>query len=237
VEILGGTARKEYNHLHLEEILDQIKRNDNLLREQFINNYINFIMKVVSNTLSKHVDIKNSDELSIGLYAFNEAIDRYDKEKKCNFFAFAEQVIQRRIIDYIRRNKKSVETYPFTYFCNEDNDFEEKYLVAQETRYENIEIKDEIERLEQELNGFGITLEDLISVSPKHKDSKQLSINIAETLCNNDILFNKLYESKRIPKNELMKVVNVNQKTIDRNRKYIIAVSLILKSNLTILKS
>ncbi len=232
----------EYNKsekdILLEYTLEKIKGKNDQFKEQFINDYIPFIVKVVSKLSNRYIDIKSSDEFSIGLSAFNEAIDCYDKRKHRSFIRFAEQVIKRRMIDYIRVNKKNQKIYPFTYFDVEDSyGFEHSYLKEDNAfRYENIETKQEIELFEQNLKSFGITLEELTLCSPKHKDSKLLSIEIAKMLCKEDKLFDKLYKKKKIPAEELMKVINVSKRTLERNRKFIIAVCLILKSNLTVLK-
>jgi len=48
----------------------------------------------------RHVEPENSEEYSVALLAFNEAINAYDEEKHSNFLVFSEQVINRRLIDY-----------------------------------------------------------------------------------------------------------------------------------------
>ncbi len=45
------------------------------------------------------------EELSIALMAFNEAIDGYDTSKG-SFLSFAKLVINRRLIDYLRKKTK-----------------------------------------------------------------------------------------------------------------------------------
>ena len=91
-----------------KDILKQIKDGDNLLKEKFIEDYKPFIIKTVSRVTGKYVQIENSEEYSIGLIAFNEAIETFDEHKNPSFLNFCKQVIKRRIIDYIRKNKKTV---------------------------------------------------------------------------------------------------------------------------------
>jgi len=98
--------------------LRQIKEGNHQLREEFISEYKPFILKVTSNATGKYIDTRNSDEFSIALSAFNEAIDKFDIEKGYNFFLFSEQVIRRRLIDYSRSNKDDKE-YPFSFFDDE----------------------------------------------------------------------------------------------------------------------
>jgi RNA polymerase sigma factor len=209
------------------------------LKEKFIENYKPFIIKTVSRVTGKYVQIENSEEYSIGLIAFNEAIETFDEHKNPSFLNFCKQVIKRRIIDYIRKNKKNRKVYPFTYFENNDrNSLQETILKEDDSdiQLENIEIKDQIEIFEKKLQEFGITLNDLVLCSPKHRDSKQMAIKIAYTLAENDDLYRKLMKNKKIPMGNLMEKIDINQRTVERNRKFIIAVCLILKSNLDILK-
>ncbi|MDP4183475.1 MAG: RNA polymerase sigma-I factor [Bacillota bacterium] len=220
----------------LLSLLINIKEGDVVLRENFIIDHKPFILKAVSGVVGKFISEDNHDEFSIGMEAFNESIDKYDLDKKSSFFKFSEQVIQRRIIDYLRKNKKSGMIYPFS-SINEYEAFEERYLTSDSHyRYENIEVNEEINALKVELGKYGITIADLAICSPKHDDSRRLCIKIARILANDSELFDKLKKNKSIPRNELLKKANVHRRTIENNRKYIIAVSLILNSNLEISK-
>lgn len=219
-----------------DSILMSIKNGDKQIKETFIRDYRPFILKTLSSTLGKFVD-ESSDEYSIGLNAFNEAIDRFDLDKGSNFFRFSEIVINNRIVDYIRKMKKNSSVYPFSYF-EDDGDFEERYFVRNsEDEYNKIEMKEEIDAFESLLQRFGITLEDLVTDSPKHKDSRNMCIKIAKKITETNELYSKMIKKRKIPLRELMEKLDVHQKTVERHRKFIIAVSLIIKSNLEELKS
>lgn len=71
--------------------------------------------------MASDYSIAYSDEFSIGLQAFNEALDAYQSDKGASFLYFAKMVINRRVIDYIRKKKFNQE-YPFTYFEVADNE-------------------------------------------------------------------------------------------------------------------
>lgn len=224
----------------VKETIKKIRSGDTLLKENFINDYKPFITKVVSKITGKYIDLENSDEFSIGLMAFNEAIECYNESNNTGFLGFAEIVIKRRVIDYTRSNYKNNKVYPFTYFDNDEEDkntFEEKYLkVDASSQFDSIEIKEEIILFTKKLSEFGIGLKDLVENSPKHMDSKRLSIKIARILTENKELFEKLEKKKNIPMVDVLKLVDVNPKTIERNRKFIIAVCFIINSNLEVLQ-
>ncbi len=232
----NGRKGKDAQENSLVETLLRIKEGDRNLRDKFIADHKLFILKVVSHTTGKFIDAGNNDEYSIGLEAFNESINSYDLHRHSNFYKFSEQVIKRRIIDYIRKTRKERLVCPFS-SIDEYGDFEEKYLKSDSYyKYDEIESMEDIFALKQELSEYGISIVELALNSPKHDDSRKLCIGIARVLAEDDELFLKLKKKKNIPRNELLKKVNVHRRTIENNRKFIIAVTLIMKSNLDISK-
>jgi len=80
------------------------------------------------------------------------------------------------------------------------------------------------------LSEFGVTIDDLLAVSPKHKDTKINLMKIAQTLSINSELITKLYATKKLPIKELMLITGNSKKVLEKGRKYIIAVTLILSN-------
>ncbi len=218
------------------DIIKKIQKGDLQLKEEFIKDNLTYILRSVSNALGTVVDDKNSEEFSVGLSAFNEAIDRYDPLKNDNFFQYSFMVIKSRLIDYIRSNSKHNKVLPFSYI-EESVHFEGKFLTSDTSRqFENIEVRQELETFERNLQQFGISLKDLVISSPKHKDSRLLLIKIAKIIAGNNDMYKKLIVKGYVPLKDLLNYIKVNRKTIQRNRKFIIAVTLILRSNLYDLK-
>ena len=87
------------------------------------------------------------------------------------------------------------------------------------------------------LEEFGLSIKDLISSTPKQKKSKQTCIKIARIIAQDQALFAKFNKKRTIPYSKLVKRIDVSQRTIERNRKYIIALVLILNSDLDVLKN
>ncbi len=76
--------------------------------ENILNCFIEQQETVILCTASRvtgHFVTKSDDEWTIALSAFVEAVKAYDL-KRGSFFNFAKMVIQRRLIDYIRQQKK-----------------------------------------------------------------------------------------------------------------------------------
>lgn len=215
--------------------LEQIKEGDQRLRDEFISEYRPFILKVTSSALGRYVDTRNSDEYCIAMAAFNEAIDKFDLDRSYNFFLFSEQVIKRRLIDYFRKNKGDKE-FPFSYFEDSNIYYDENLKSNSYVGFEDVEIKEEIENYKKKLKEFGITFVDLILNVPKHRDSRKMCVRIAKLLAEDEELYSALIRNKNIPRNALKKKAKVHGRTIGNNRKYIIALCLILKSNLELSK-
>lgn len=217
--------------------INRIKAGDDLLRNDFIDKYKPFILKTISSVTGNYIDTENSDEYSIGLSAFNEAIDCFDESKGVMFFKFSALVIKRRVADYIRHNKKHNKVLPFTYLEEaNDTNFEETHLKATNDDFATFEFSDETKRFEQKLNEFGIKFEDLVRSAPKHKDSKALCLRIAKAIADNREIFDKLERTGTIRKSELVKKLNINKKTIERNRIFIIAAALIIGNGFYLLR-
>jgi RNA polymerase sigma factor len=223
------------------ELIDQIKNGNPGLKNEFINKYRPFIIKAVSKALgNRFIDVENSEEYSIGLMAFDEAIGRYDKSRKQNFFDFAKKVIKCRIINYWANNQKNLPEYPFTYFQKEADDgpeFLDKVSDQSPNYTSNYETKEEIILFNRKLAEFGITLKDLLRTAPKHQDSKLLAVRIARIISNHEDLYQHLISRRSLPTSGVLKFIHVNPRTLERNRKFIIAVCLILRSELEIIKS
>ena len=82
--------------------------------------------------------------------------------------------------------------------------------------------------LNQLLNHYGITFSDLVQASPKHQDARERALEVARILISDPALLQYLTSRKSLPLKELQKRVKVSRKTLERQRKYIIALALIL---------
>jgi RNA polymerase sigma factor len=226
------------NTENLADVISEIKDGNDDLREQIINQYKPFVIKCVSEFLNKFIEVENSEEFSIGLIGFNDAIDSFDLNKNSSFLNFAELVIKRKLINYIKSQKKTRNTYPFSFFEGE-NSYPLKNAIIEEAtvlHFDRFETQEEIKIFNTKLKKFGITLEELVKKTPKHNDSKQMLIKIAEIITKNDELYDKLNNKMYIPMTELIPYITVNPKTVERNRKYIIAACIAMRSDLEIIK-
>jgi RNA polymerase sigma factor len=220
----------------LEESVLLIQNGDRYLLDELIDSYKPFIAKTVSSVCKRYI-YESDDEFSIGLIAFNEAIEKYSPEKGSSLLSFSEVLIKRRVIDYIRKQTKgqhislelsgspNEEESPGTIIINELSLEEFNKKTDEQQR------KEEILRFQQLLTTFELSFSDLVENSPKHADARKNAMIAAKMLVENQELKELLFEKKRLPIKQLEKMVTTSRKTIERNRKYIIAIALILSGD------
>jgi RNA polymerase sigma factor len=239
----GSPANGE-NRQDLEAAVERIKTGDELLRNDLIRQYQPFIAKTAGKLCKRYIQPETDDEFAIALAAFNEAIDSFDSKAGSSFLSFAEGVIRRRLIDFIRKEQRFAGQIPQSAFeiqNEEDERFDPIDAMEAMERYERSRTAEErrleIEVLSAQLADFGITFSELVQVSPKHEDSRRLLIGIGVRLSRNPELSAMLLAKKSLPLKELTELAGVSRKTLERGRKYIIAVTLIHLGSFPHLKS
>lgn len=214
----------------IDERVADIK-GDNKLIDSFIREYEPFIAASVSRKTGRFVT-KQDDEYSIGLDAFLEAVNTYDR-KKGAFLTFASTVIHRRLIDHIRKKKKlflSVEDEPVK------ASVEAKSVAYHNSAVHDAMLKIELDMFVKELEGFNITMERLVKASPKHKSTKQLYTMVASYIATDRELTQQIITKGYLPIERLAQEAGVNRKKIERGRDYIIACTIIIHGDYQYLK-
>lgn len=239
----GKRGSKLTDESPLEERIFMIQKGDQGLREALLSDYQPFIKTVVSKVCKRYID-QTMDEYSIGLLAFNQAIDQYKKDQGSKFLSFADLVIRRRVIDYIRKEaRRNQNEWLDQPTINEDEEMEESLVqqkAAMDVYQRELESENrvaEIEAYENELQKFEISFEALSQQSPKHADARENAKQVAWELANDPELAKSFLETKQLPIKELLNRVTCSRKTVERNRKYIIAITLIYMGQYPSLKA
>lgn len=231
---LGRSARGSGGAGVPEPTVQLIQEGDEELRNQFITDYQPYVAKVTSRFCKRYIDPASDDEFAIGLSAFNEAITQYSSRSGRPFLSFAETVIRRRLIDFMRKEERFARQTPYSAF---ELEVEEEgvlnpveihqALKEYELQEDTEERRSEIMELERVLTEFGINFPDLVEASPKHADSRRVMVQIGIMLASDSRLMRLLLDKRMMPVKELLAVAKVSRKTLERNRKYIIAIALI----------
>jgi len=224
--------------VEVRRAVTQVQQGQDDLKEELVRQYLPFILKVTSQSCRRFVRLGEDDEVSIALMAFDEALNKYDCTQKTSFFSFAEAVIKRRLIDYYRKKGRENREIPWSALSQDEDGEESSYQIdkmtwgqAQRIHHES-EIaylrREEIFEYQKELQYFGISMRELAEISPKHLDARKTAYEIARTISGNERYRDHLYKTKTLPLKELEQEVRVSRKTLERQRRYIIALSIIL---------
>jgi RNA polymerase sigma factor len=229
----GNAARALSDETSPEEIVKRIHNGDAALRNDLIVSYHPYIIKITSRFFRRYIDPQRDDAFSIALAAFDEAITRFDPTSGKLFLGFAETVITRRLIDHTRQESRHNDVLPYSAFDDDDGEAPMNRIEVGQAMeaYESAKSADdrklEIEALTVELEAYSITFADLVRLSPSHQDSREALLRLGNAVSRNDSMVRFLKEKRQLPVKELCMVESVSRKTVERHRKYVIAVSLI----------
>lgn len=230
-----------------------MKRNDSIVElvneskkdMQAANNFIVAYMPYIKSETSKFMNrapIEGQDEeLSIAMIAFHEAIQSYS-EKRGSFLTFASLLIKNRLIDFWRKNKRHSATLSIdTPIYGEDeegtiadtltdgNNPHDTHLVRKATR-------EEIEELTNQLTDFGVSLTDVAENSPKQKRTLDACRDALSYAKKDSKIMATFLRTKRLPLSKIARGSKVEKKTLERHRKYLVALLLIYSNGYEIIR-
>jgi RNA polymerase sigma factor len=236
----------------LDEIM-AIREGNETLRSQFIQRHTKYILSIASKVKGSYVQIENDEEYSIALFAFNRAIDFYEPTKGATFLSYAGCLIRNAIIDLYRKNS-TIREVAVSQLKDEDGGYRDgssrdsgRPVTIESLNPGNVEqvirMQEDQFNLQQEitiykalLSEYSIDFNVLVTASPKHVKTRRNMIRLAKTLSEDP--FSRAFIKKRrlLPMNDLEKWAGVSRRTLGRHRKYILAVFILLDSDLDYLK-
>ncbi|MCH4889730.1 hypothetical protein EZV73_19260 [Acidaminobacter sp. JC074] len=202
--------------MNINEQIKEIK-DDNDKRSLFIETHQPFIIGKITRTTNRYVRKETDEVFLVGLEAFNEAITRFD-ESKGNFLPFAGQVIQSRITDWMRKEKKRQdrETRLGDYDPVDTKDLEYEVLL-----------KDEVFNFKNELSQFQITFDDLVTKAPKKEKTRKKVTTIGTKASQKESIVTKLFKTRKLPMKEIQSFVKTTLRILKTHRDFIISVMII----------
>jgi len=201
-----------------------------------IEEFMPFLRGRVAKYSARYDEHIKEDFLSMAMMAFYEAVQNYDAEKG-HFFPFANRVVNARMVDQVRKVSRH-EGKTVSLSVDED-DYEQQAAqsaainVISMRNYENErrreKLADEIEQFKTEAALWGITMEDLVRSSPKHRELRLTYKNILLTLENSPDIIQTIHLKRYFPVKAISKITGLPQKKLERARTFIIA-SLVIKT-------
>lgn len=214
-------------------------KTDSQKADDFIRSYIPFIRSEASKVISRQCT-DDDDEFSIAMMAFYEAIMSY-KMSKGRFLPYAALTIKSRIIDYARkesRHKNNVSLYEES---SEDDSRQLIDTIPDKTdAFEEIELREatnkEIAELSAVMKDFEISFADVADNCPKQERTLAACGEAIRYASQNKELLSLLLKTKKLPLAELVSGSGVERKTLERHRKYIVAMLLVQTNGYEIIR-
>jgi RNA polymerase sigma factor len=166
-----------------------------------------------------------------------EAVNSFDV-KKGTFLSFSRLVINARVIDFLRKKSK-LRTISIDEDSQDENELStvldkksmEKYMLENEEDSAKLEVIEYASLLKNWNIGFN----ELVRISPKKDTLRQEYKKAARAIIDNDNILNKLMRTKRLPIQEIEKILKIHRKKLERGRIYIIAIVLAILNGLSYL--
>lgn len=219
--ILRGVVVSE-----IDMLVEDAKNNEDVMNNLIIQ-YENFILRCASAAARSYIS-KSDDEWSIAMSAFTEAVKKYSSDKG-SFINFAELVIRRRIIDYIRSKSRFapeviVKPSIFESEIEDEHDYAMQSEIAKKVVSEDDNsLKMEIYLINEIFESYGFSFMDLTESSPKAGKTKKACARAVVYMIKNPILVSEMKIKKQLPLNLIENNTRIPRKLLERHRKYIIA--------------
>lgn len=205
-------------------------QNDPNAADDLIAQYLPFIRTETAKFTKRIPQDGLDDELSIAMFAFYEAMMAY-REGKGSFIKLAALSIRNRLIDYVRKERRHAGVVSLEQPVG-DEDGRTIMETVDSGRDEIAErqgrdaAKAEIMEFANKLAEFGIALSEVADSCPQQERTKEACMKVLEYARENPELLLQLEQSGRLPIAQLANGAGVEKKTLERHRKYIVAILL-----------
>ena len=241
LSIIQGIFNKK-SDTALNELVLKAKSGDKKVMNDLLIAFTPFIKKTASSVCKRFVD-EHDDEFSIAMSGFHEAILQFSPEGNSSLNTFSHLIMKRRLVDHFRKEATRNDAIQLLKGDEETTGsdaqryvFDRASIASYSSEQQAVERRQEIMEYTKLLKNFSLSFNELSSSSPKHADSRKTAIQIAQIIAETPDFYSYLMANKKLPMKELESTVEVSRKTIERHRKYIIAVTLLLNSHFVYIK-
>ena len=206
--------------------------------DELIRSYIPFIRSEASKCTAR-ICTERDDEYSIAMIAFHEAIVGYERSRGA-FLSYAAMLIRSRIIDFQRKEARH-QGHVSLYAESGDGERTIMEQVADERDHfaeaaDQEAARQEIGELAAVMAKFGVTFSDVADNSPKQERTLEACAAAVRYAAENRQLLDELLKTGKLPMARLAAGSGAERKTLERHRKYILAMLLIQTNGYEIIR-
>lgn len=213
-------------------------KEDNQKADELISKYIPFIRAEASRFM-KRLCTESDDEFSIAMIAFHEAIMGYNRTRGA-FLGYAATVIRSRLIDEYRKEQRHRGHLSLHEQSDEDDRTLLEQLADSRDHYEEAHgleaTRQEIAELSAVMAQFNVSFADVADHTPKQERTLQTCLAAIGYAKENPELLEQLLQTKKLPLTQLVQGSGSDRKTLERHRKYVLAMLLIQTNGYEIIR-
>ena len=212
---------------------------DSYAADRLIERYLPFIRAEAAKFLQRP-PTDSDDELSIAMIAFHEAVCGYDKGRGA-FLPYASTLIRSRLIDYDRKERRHRSSVSLDAPRGEDEDGSLLDTLADPSDHSGDLITreataHEIRELSEQMESFGVSLSDVADNCPRQQRTMDACRTAMSYAKSRPDLLDQLVRTGKLPLSELAQGSGVERKTLERHRKYLMALLLICTNGYEIIR-
>ena len=231
----GSPLRKE----HKIEAQVWAAQKDPASADALIGQYMPFIRSETFKFTHAAPEAGHEDELNIAATAFYEAALSYQRGRGA-FLPYASTAIRNRLIDFYRVEQRHSGLVPLDTPVGEDG---RPLLEALPDSRDEIGAYDlraasreEIQEFGRQLATFGLSFSDVADNCPRQERTMAACHAVLNCARANPMLLDRLVHTGRLPVRELAMGSGVDKKTIERHRKYLVAILLAFTNGYEIIR-
>lgn len=223
------------------EIITQVyaAKQDNQAADRLIEQYLPFIKSETARYIKKFPRNDWDDELSIAMFAFHQAVLSYERYRGA-FLPFAARVIQNGLIDYDRKEQR--QRRHLSLDATEDEE-DTTLMEKLDTGHDEIgerqfrsEASEEIAHFVRQLSDFGLSLTDIAENCPRQQRTLNACQRVLAYARTEPEIFTLLLQTGKLPVSRLAQGAGVDKKTLERHRKYLVAILLAYTNGFEIIR-
>lgn len=207
--------------------------------DRLIGNYMPFIKAETAKFLKRPPVEGRDDELSIAMIAFHEAIQGYSRVRGA-FLKYAAMLIRSRLTDYCRKELRHGSVLSLDKPMGEEELSLGDTLSDGKNHSEELTIREatraEIEELTRQMQEFGVSLEDVADNCPRQRRTMEACRKALQYAKENPEILDEFLRVKRLPIARMSNGSGAERKTLERHRKYMVALLLIYTNGYEIIR-
>ena len=212
------------------DIIDQVyaAKSDPEAADGMIRQYMGFIRSETARFIHRPPAEGRDEEFSIAMLAFYESILGYEKGKGA-FLPYSARGIRNRLIDYYRKEKRHRNLTSLHEGIDDGSDTM-KIDMLEDSRdhiqalHDRSAAREEIDEFERKLQEFGISFSDVADNCPRQERTLRACQRVLEAARNMPALVDELLDTRKLPVRALSQASGIERKTIERHRKYVVAI-------------